>query len=307
MADKKKINILAVDDREENLLAIESILDAPGFNIIKATSGNEALGLMFDYDFALVLMDVQMPGMDGFETAELMRGSERTRHIPIIFVTAISKEKKHIFRGYDTGAVDYLFKPIEPEILLSKITVFTDLYRQRNALEELTLKLENTISELLGSKEKLKQSEEKYRDIFENANEGIFIYQGGKIQFHNPKTSEILHGKNSDLLQKDFVDFVHPEFRQLIQNEHFHRLGKDFSDQRIAIKVIDSEGEIKWVEINSIVINWGGQEAFLNFISDITERKLAEEETRRAKKLAEQASRTKSEFLANMSMKFVHP
>ncbi|MFW5705934.1 MAG: response regulator, partial [Bacteroidota bacterium] len=146
MGERKKINILAVDDREENLLTIESILDSPEINLIKARSGNEALALMFDFDFALVLLDVQMPGMDGFEAAELMRGSEKTRHIPIIFITAINKEKKHIFRGYDAGAVDYLFKPIEAEILQSKVGVFIDLYRQRNTLEDLTLKLENTIT-----------------------------------------------------------------------------------------------------------------------------------------------------------------
>ena len=301
MSEKTKINILAVDDRLENLLTIETILDNAEINLVKATSGNEALGLMFDYDFALVLMDVQMPGMDGFETAELMRGSEKTRHIPIIFVTAINKEKKHIFRGYDTGAVDYLFKPIEPEIFQSKINVFIDLYKQRNALEELTLKLENTISELINSREKLRQSEEKYRDIFENANEGIFIIQQGLIKFHNPKTLQILASEKTSLLGKTFVDFVYPDFRESLQHGHFDKLGKEFHDNRISVRVIDENEEIKWVEINSVVINWEGEPALLNFISDISERKIAEEEMKRARSLAEQASRTKSEFLANMS------
>ncbi len=301
MSEKTKINILAVDDRLENLLTIETILDNPEINLVKATSGNEALGLMFDYDFALVLMDVQMPGMDGFETAELMRGSEKTRHIPIIFVTAINKEKKHIFRGYDTGAVDYLFKPIEPEIFQSKINVFIDLYRQRNALEELTLKLETTISELINSREKLRQSEEKYRDIFENANEGIFIIQQGLIKFHNPKTMQILASERTSLLGKTFIDFVYPDFRESLQHGHFDKLGKEIHDNRISVRVIDENEEIKWVEINSVVINWEGEPALLNFISDISERKIAEEEMKRARSLAEQASRTKSEFLANMS------
>jgi len=301
MPDKTKINILAVDDRPENLLTIETILDNSEINLVKANSGNEALGLMFDYDFALVLMDVQMPGMDGFETAELMRGSEKTRHIPIIFVTAINKEKKHIFRGYDTGAVDYLFKPIEPEIFQSKINVFIDLYKQRNALEELTLKLENTISQLISSREKLRQSEEKYRDIFENANEGIFIIQNGFIKFYNPKTLQILSSPNNDLLGKTFIDFVYPDFRDNLQTNHFDKLGKDFNDNKISVRIIDENEDIKWVEINSVVINWEGETALLNFLSDISERKIAEEEMKRARSLAEQASRTKSEFLANMS------
>ena len=104
--DKELFKILLVDDRQENLLTLESILDSPDLLLLKATSGNEALAKLLEHEVALVLMDVQMPGMDGFEVAELMRSRERTRSIPIIFITAISKERKHIFRGYDTGAVD---------------------------------------------------------------------------------------------------------------------------------------------------------------------------------------------------------
>ena len=110
MNEMERTNVLIVDDRPENLLALESLLENPSLNIMKANSGNEALGLVLQHDFALVLLDVQMPEMDGFETAELMRSSQKTKHIPIIFVTAISKEQQHIFKGYEAGAVDYLFK-----------------------------------------------------------------------------------------------------------------------------------------------------------------------------------------------------
>lgn len=145
----KQINILVVDDRWENLLVMESILENMECNIIKATSGNEALGLMLEYDFALALLDVQMPGMDGFEVAELMRGMEKTRYIPIIFVTAISKEQRCIFKGYEIGAVDYLFKPIEPVILTSKVRVFMDIYKQKQLLKEQSEQLEQRLKELL--------------------------------------------------------------------------------------------------------------------------------------------------------------
>lgn len=148
MDNTEKTNILLVDDKPENLLALETILKRPGLNLLKALSGNEALGMLLDYDFALILLDVQMPEMDGFETAELMRGNEETRHIPIIFVTAISKERKHVFRGYEAGAVDYLFKPLDPEILQSKVNIFLELYQQKMALEELTRNLEQTVMEL---------------------------------------------------------------------------------------------------------------------------------------------------------------
>jgi two-component system, sensor histidine kinase and response regulator len=129
------VNVLIVDDRPENLLALEAMLESPKLNIIKATSGNEALGLVLEREMAVVLLDVQMPDMDGFEAAELMRGSERTKHIPIIFVTAINKEQDYVFKGYESGAVDYLFKPLDPDILVSKVGVFVDLYQQRRAAE----------------------------------------------------------------------------------------------------------------------------------------------------------------------------
>ncbi len=129
------IPILLVDDRPENLLSLEGLLEGQGYELIRALSGNEALRLTLKHDCALVLLDVQMPEMDGFETAELMRLNPKTRHIPIIFVTAGMKEIQFQFKGYDAGAVDYLLKPIEPLILKSKVQVFVELYRQRKELE----------------------------------------------------------------------------------------------------------------------------------------------------------------------------
>jgi two-component system cell cycle response regulator len=148
MPTDETIKILVVDDRPENLLAIEGVLDRPDLSIITATSGNDALGLVLEHTFALILLDVQMPGMDGFEVAELMRGSEKTRHIPIIFLTAINKEETHVFTGYEKGAVDYLFKPLDPLILRSKVNVFVELFRQREKLRQSNAELSQTVSEL---------------------------------------------------------------------------------------------------------------------------------------------------------------
>ncbi|WP_018085121.1 response regulator [Desulfurispora thermophila] len=153
MNEQLKQNILIVDDRPENLLVLESILEDAHLNIYKATSGNEALAIVLEHDLALVLLDVQMPDMDGFEIAELMRRSERSRHIPIIFVTAISKEQKHIFQGYEAGAVDYLFKPLEPEILKSKVRVFLELDKQKKLLKKQAAELREKIIELHLAKE----------------------------------------------------------------------------------------------------------------------------------------------------------
>lgn len=138
----EKPNILIVDDKPENLLALEKTLEGPGLSIMKAMSGNEALALILEHDFALVLLDVQMPVMDGFETAELMRGNEDTKHIPIIFLTAINKDQKFVFKGYEAGAVDYLFKPLDPDILNCKVSVFCELYKQKGIIEKRLLEIE---------------------------------------------------------------------------------------------------------------------------------------------------------------------
>jgi signal transduction histidine kinase len=128
------IKFLLVDDIEENLIALEALLRRDGLEILKARSGSEALELLLVHDVALALLDVQMPSMDGFELAELMRGAERTKHIPIIFVTAGTRDPYRVFKGYESGAVDFLFKPIEPQILKSKADVFFELDRRRREL-----------------------------------------------------------------------------------------------------------------------------------------------------------------------------
>ena len=132
MTDTAKF--LLVDDLEENLVALEALLSRDGLDLDKAHSGEDALELMLANEYALALLDVQMPGMDGFELAEIMRANERSRHIPIIFVTAGSGDAVRRFRGYEAGAVDFILKPIEADVLRSKANVFLDLYLQRQQI-----------------------------------------------------------------------------------------------------------------------------------------------------------------------------
>ena len=128
------VSFLLVDDLEENLLSLEGLLRRDGLTLLKARSGDEALELLLRHDVALALVDVQMPGLNGFELAELMRGNERTRHVPIIFLTAGTTDRQRRFQGYEAGAVDFIYKPIEPDILRSKADVFFELYRQRQQI-----------------------------------------------------------------------------------------------------------------------------------------------------------------------------
>jgi signal transduction histidine kinase/DNA-binding response OmpR family regulator len=142
------VNILLVDDRAENLLALEAMLEPLGQNLVKAQSGEEALKYLLRQDFAVILLDVQMPGMDGFETAELIRGRDRSKHTPIIFLTAINTSDTHVSRGYQVGAVDFLLKPIIPDILIAKVAVFIDLGQKTDKIERQAGELEATIHAL---------------------------------------------------------------------------------------------------------------------------------------------------------------
>ncbi|MDH6127687.1 CheY-like chemotaxis protein [Kitasatospora sp. GP82] len=132
----QKAKILLVDDRPENLLALEAILSALDQTLVRASSGEEALKALLTDDFAVILLDVQMPGMDGFETASHIKRRERTRDIPIIFLTAINHGPHHTFRGYAAGAVDYISKPFDPWVLRAKVSVFVDLYTKNCQLKE---------------------------------------------------------------------------------------------------------------------------------------------------------------------------
>ncbi|WP_030618870.1 response regulator [Streptomyces sclerotialus] len=132
----QKAKILLVDDRPENLLALEAILSALDQTLVRASSGEEALKALLTDDFAVILLDVQMPGMDGFETAAHIKRRERTRDIPIIFLTAINHGPHHTFRGYAAGAVDYISKPFDPWVLRAKVSVFVELYMKNCKLRE---------------------------------------------------------------------------------------------------------------------------------------------------------------------------
>ncbi len=136
MTADARVKLLLVDDRPENLLALEAILEPLGQTLISAHSGDEALMCVLQHDFAAILLDVQMPNMNGFDVAQIIKSREKSRYIPIIFLSAISKEDAYVFKGYSMGAVDYVFKPFNPDVLRSKVAVFVDLYSKQEQLRE---------------------------------------------------------------------------------------------------------------------------------------------------------------------------
>ena len=170
MTSKMQVNVLLVDDRPENLLAMETILADLGENLVRASSGREALRYMLSEEVALILLDVQMPGLNGFELAELIRERERTQRTPIIFVSATSKDEQYVFKGYSLGAVDYLTKPFEPEILKSKVRFFIELFRQNQEIKRQAQLLEKANVELDGLNSELEARVTKRTAQLEAAN-----------------------------------------------------------------------------------------------------------------------------------------
>src|SRR5688500_6027805 len=167
--------ILLVDDREDNLLALETILEPDGYSFVKAKSGRDALKVLLnEFDFAMILMDVKMPNLNGFETAALIYEREKLKHIPIIFITANNFGDENMFKGYQTGAVDYIYKPINPDVLRAKVGVLIELYKKNRLLHDQEQKLiainrslETEIKDRKASEEKVIQLN---RQLLQNIN-----------------------------------------------------------------------------------------------------------------------------------------
>ena len=159
------VKILLVDDQPDNLLSAGAVLESLGEQIVKAESGREALRCLLDNDFAVIVLDVMMPGMDGFETAALIRERERSRHTPIIFLTALGRGEEHIRRGYTLGAVDYITKPFVPEILRTKVGVFVELHRKSDLLRRQSLLLERQNFELHEAIQRSHRAEEEIKAL----------------------------------------------------------------------------------------------------------------------------------------------
>src|SRR6187399_988876 len=165
---KSDAKILVVDDRADNLMSVEVILEKDNYTIVKANSGKAALKvLLSEHDFSLILMDVQMPDLNGFETATIIYERDKLKNIPIIFITAHNYDEDYIFKGYKMGGVDYIYKPVNPDLLRAKVDVFVDLYRKnqqllshQNELISANLSLQSEIQERKASEEKIRSLNE---------------------------------------------------------------------------------------------------------------------------------------------------
>ncbi|MCD4743444.1 MAG: diguanylate cyclase [Desulfobacteraceae bacterium] len=205
MSEHKKAKVLVVDDKKANILAIEALLEELEVEIVKANSGNEALALALEHEFALILMDVQMPEMDGFETAEIIRTNRKTKATPIIFVTAINKEKKHIFKGYESGGVDYIFKPLDPHILISKVKIFLDFFNGKKEVENINLKLQASIEQIETANRKILEQQEK---LIEEERLKVLLQMAGATAHELSQPLQVLIGNIElmEMMQEDGKD-----------------------------------------------------------------------------------------------------
>jgi PAS domain S-box-containing protein len=298
---QSKVKILLVDDQPENLLALEAILERLGETLVRAGSGEEALRCLLHQEFAVILMDVQMPGMDGFETAELIRHRAKSRQTPIIFLTAFSSDQK-MFQGYACGAVDYLLKPLDPAVLLSKVTVFVELFKKTEALK-------HQAAQLIAVNAELRKSEERFRSLSTCSPVGIFVTDRfGYCTYTNPRCQSICRLSIGERVEASWLNVVHPADREsAIANwlSHLHE-GGEYSDE---FRVELESEKPRWVHVcSSPMLAADGQlMGYVGTLEDITVRKQAELHHAQmireqlARQEAEATNRLKDEFLAVLS------
>ncbi|MFQ4143182.1 response regulator [Chlorogloeopsis sp. ULAP02] len=302
MSFEPKVNVLLVDDHPENLLALEAILDSLGQNLVRATSGAEALRHLLNQDFAVILLDVQMPDMDGFETAALIRQRERSRHTPIIFVTAFNTSDTMVYKGYSLGAVDYLFKPIEPEILKSKVAAFIDLFQK-------TAEVKRQALQLAAMNAELRKREEMFRSLSACSPVGIFLADKlGKCTYVNPCYQAIFGLTTQDNLDEAWIKRIHLQDKKQIVADWYTATGEG-REYKGEFRILTPEENERWVYLSSspMLSEEGNVIGFVGTVEDSTDRKKAEEEhiklirEQAARQEAETANRLKDEFLATLS------
>lgn len=279
----EKANILLVDDRTENLTAFESVLASLQQNVVTARSGSEALRCLLKQDFAVVLMDVNMPEINGFETASLMRQRRSTEQTPIIFVSAISASEIHASKAYSLGAVDYIFSPVVPEILRSKVAVFVELYLKSQEIKRQSERLRQLDQQehqrrLREAAERL-EFETRRNRFFTLSLEmlGIADFEGRLLQL-NPSWERVLGFSAEELHRKSGLHLVHPEDLPAMR-ELVHQLQQRDTTASFEGRYVRKDGEIRWLSWTAASIV--SDQIIYIFARDITAQKLAEQQVQR--------------------------
>jgi signal transduction histidine kinase len=260
-----RIKVLMVDDQPANLFALENVLAGDGYELIRATSGEDALRQMLSQDFALVLLDVVMPRLDGLDTAAMIRQRRHSRHTPIIFLTAGNDDESLVTRGYSLGAVDYIHKPIVPEILKAKVHFFAELWRKTESLARSEETLRHQLAEKVKAEEARRDSEEKYRELFTRASDAIVLF--------DPQDGELADANRAALR---LYGYGRREFLRLSPSS----LGLEPSARAVERVQKRKDGSTFPAEISYGRFAHRGRELVMALVRDATERKKAMEAER---------------------------
>ena len=277
-----QVNILLVDDRPDKMLAVESIIAELGQNVIKARSGKEALRCLLQQDVSVILLDVNMPGLDGFETAALIRQRKKSEHTPIIFLTAVSDTETHVSRGYSLGAVDYILTPILPDVLRTKVSVFVELYKKTDQVKRQAERLRRMEAErfrqqLSETTDRLEAETRRNRFFVLAINLLAIADFDGCFKQLNPSWQKTLGYSEEELKAGPFIQFVHPEDRKATAGE-IEKLKTGSVTQYFENRCRCRDGSYRWLGWNAAPFLEEG--LIYIFARDITQRKLAEEKIR---------------------------
>ncbi len=290
-------SILLVDDYPANILALEAILQPLGHTLVRAGSGEEALKAVLKHELALIIMDVQMPGLDGFQTASLIKMRDRSRHIPIIFLTAISKDASHVFQGYAHGAVDYMMKPYDPQILRSKVSVFVELWQRGELLKQ----REGALREL--ERERLeRRSAARYEALIEAMPQAVLAMRpSGELYYCNSVWKRYTGCDVASTCARGW-ELVHADEREALARDIAEAIIERQPLQREARVRCAADGEYRWhlAHLLPQLDADGALGGWIATATDIPDEKVARDS-------AERASRAKDEFLATVSHELRNP
>jgi PAS domain S-box-containing protein len=264
-----KANILLVDDSPANLLALEAILDDLGHHLIKAPSGEEALRLVLEHDFAVVLLDVRMEGIDGFETARLIRCQERSRRTPIIFLTAHDENRQLVERAYSLGAVDYLVKPFAPVVLRAKVATFLDLFEKTEQLRRM---------ERREFERKLAEENTRSRALAEHSSDAVTLLRAdGTVISSSPSSRRVLGYEPSEIVSRSGFEFVHPDDQERVRSLLDGLVRSTGKAVTAEVRARHRDGAWRWVEcVGTNLLAEPTVAAIVVNFRDVTERKKSE-------------------------------